>query len=118
QTAKAVLAVEGVAKSFGPVQVLHQIGLGLEAGQVHAIIGENGAGKSTLMKILSGYHAPTEGRVLLDGQPVELSSGPDGEARGIVLIHQEFNLAEHLTVEENIFLGRELTRGPFLDKAR
>lgn len=118
QAETPVLAVVGVAKSFGPVQVLHQIGLRLEAGQVHAIIGENGAGKSTLMKILSGYHHPTEGQVMLDGQPITLSGGPDGEARGIVLIHQEFNLAEHLTVEENIFLGRELTRGPFLDKAR
>ncbi len=114
----AVLAVAGVAKSFGPVQVLHHVGLELAAGQVHAIIGENGAGKSTLMKILSGYHAPTEGQILLDGRPIHLAGGPEGEALGIVLIHQEFNLAEHLTVEENIFLGRELTRGPFLDKAR
>ena len=113
----AVLALAGVKKSFGPVQVLHGVDLALNAGEVHALIGENGAGKSTIMKILGGYLAPTAGQVLLDGQPVRFRGGPQAEAAGIVVIHQEFNLAADLTVAGNIFLGRELTRGPGLDHA-
>ncbi len=116
--ADAVLSVRGVSKSFGPVEVLHDVSLDLRAGEVHALVGENGAGKSTLTKIMSGYHPPSAGQVLLDGQPVALASGVDGERHGIVLLHQEFNLAEDLTIEESIFLGREWRRGPFLDKRR
>ncbi|HYD99472.1 MAG TPA: sugar ABC transporter ATP-binding protein [Alphaproteobacteria bacterium] len=112
----AVLAVEGLCMSFGPVQVLFDISLGLRRGEVHAIIGENGAGKSTLMKLMAGFLQPTAGRIRLDGQPATIPGGGAAERLGIVLIHQEMNLAEHLTVEENIFLGRELRRGLFLDK--
>src|SRR5690606_7184735 len=83
---------------------------------VHALIGENGAGKSTIMKILSGYHDPTRGELLLDGEQVSFASSEEAENRGIILMHEEFNLAEQLKVEENIFLGRELKRGFFLDK--
>ena len=110
-----VLALDAVTKSFGPVEVLHGVDLALNAGEVHALIGENGAGKSTIMKILGGFLAPTSGRVLLDGQPAPYRSGPEAEAAGIVVIHQEFNLAPGLTVAANIFLGREITRGARLD---
>jgi len=111
----ASVALDGVTKSFGPVRVLHGVSLALEHGRVYGLIGENGAGKSTLMKILAGYEAPTEGRVLADGRTVRLSGPRDAEALGIVMIHQEFNLAEHLTIADNIFLGHEKRRGPFLD---
>ncbi|MDO9524731.1 MAG: sugar ABC transporter ATP-binding protein [Gemmobacter sp.] len=111
-----VLALSGVSRSFGPIEVLHGVDITLHPGRVHALIGENGAGKSTTMKILAGYQPASSGVILLDGQPVTLSSMGDAEARGISMIHQEFNLAEQLTVEQNIFLGRELKRGPFLDK--
>ena len=111
-----VLAAEGVCRSFGPVQVLFDVDLALEVGEVHALVGENGAGKSTLMKILSGYLQPSSGRILLDGEAVAIPDSEVGERLGVVMIHQEFNLAEHLTVEENIFLGRELRRGWFLDR--
>ena len=111
-----MLEARKVSRSFGPVEVLHEVGFALDAGEVHALIGENGAGKSTLMKILSGYLEPTKGELLLDGKPVSFASSAEAEDAGIVLIHQEFNLAEQLTVEENIFLGRELKRGVFLDK--
>src|SRR5690606_4467349 len=111
-----VLEARKVSRSFGPVEVLHEVGFALNAGEVHALIGENGAGKSTLMKILSGYLEPTKGDLLLDGKPVSFSSSEEAEDAGIILIHQEFNLAEQLTVEENIFLGREWKKGPFLRK--
>ena len=117
-TTPPVVALKTVSKSFGPVEVLHGVDLALEAGSVHALIGENGAGKSTTMKILAGYQPPTTGSVELDGSQVEFHSLQDGEAAGIVMIHQEFNLAEQLTVEQNIFLGREIKRGWMLDKAQ
>jgi ribose transport system ATP-binding protein len=113
-----MLAVRGINRSFGPVQVLHQVSFDLLPGEVHAVVGENGAGKSTLMRILSGYLTPDGGEILLAGDPVSLTSGPDGERHGIVLMHQELSLAEDLTVEESIFLGREVIRGWLLDRRR
>ncbi len=111
-----VLKADHISKSFGAVPVLFSVSMEIHPGEVHALIGENGAGKSTLMKILSGFHAPTSGRILFDG--VEVVLPPDGEAEtlGIVLIHQELNLAEQMTVEENIFLGRELTHRGLLQR--
>jgi len=102
-----VLALRNVSKSFGPIAVLHDVDLALEPGEVHALIGENGAGKSTIMKILGGFLDPTSGEVLLDGAPRRFASGPEAEAAGIVVIHQEFNLAPDLSVAANVFLGRE-----------
>ncbi|WP_299652138.1 sugar ABC transporter ATP-binding protein [uncultured Jannaschia sp.] len=110
------LTLSGIDRSFGDVQVLFDVDLVLNPGEVHALIGENGAGKSTTMKIMSGYLAPTAGQVLLDDVPATFAGSQDAEGRGVVLIHQEFNLAEQLTVEQNVFLGHELRRGPFLDK--
>lgn len=112
-----VLSLRNVHKSFGPVEVLHGVDLDIRAGEVLALIGENGAGKSTAMKCLAGYQPVTSGQILLDGKEVDFASLHEGEAAGIVLIHQEFNLAEQLTVEQNIFLGRELKKGLLLDKA-
>ncbi len=103
-----------LAKTFGPVRVLDDISLTLAMGEVHAILGENGAGKSTLMKLLSGYLRPTEGNLTLDGLEVSFRRSRDAEAQGVVLIHQEINLADDLTVEENIFLGTEQHWGPFV----
>ncbi len=115
-SASAILSARRISKSFGDIQVLFGIDFDIRPGEVHALIGENGAGKSTLMKILSGFLQPTAGQLLMDGSAISLP--PDGQAEdlGIVLLHQEFNLAEHLSVEENIFLGREIIRRGFLDK--
>ena len=112
----AILALDRVSKSFGPIRVLHEVSFDLHPGEVHALIGENGAGKSTMMKVLAGYIAPTAGTVRRDGEAVAFPSSRAAEAAGIIMIHQEFNLAPQLTVEENMFLGREKKRGPFLDK--
>lgn len=112
---RPVTALSGVSHRFGPVQVLFDVDFDLRPGEVHALIGENGAGKSTAMKILCGYLTPSEGQVILDGEPARLSSPEEAEKRGIAMIHQEFNLADQLTVVQNIFLGRELRRGPFLN---
>lgn len=107
-----VLSAHHIARDFGPVRVLDDISLTLERGEVHAILGENGAGKSTLMKILSGYLSPSSGSLELDGQEVVFKRNRDAEAQGVVLIHQEINLADDLMVEENIFLGIERHQGP------
>ena len=109
-----MLEAHHLAKDFGPVRVLDDVSLSFAAGEVHAILGENGAGKSTLMKLLSGYLSPSAGALTLDGKPIAFSRARAAEAAGIVLIHQEFNLAEDLSAEENIFLGIEKRRGPFV----
>jgi ribose transport system ATP-binding protein len=113
-----VLAARRISKSFSGVQVLFSVNFDLRAGEIHALMGENGAGKSTLVKIMSGFEQPTSGEILLDGQPVKLPANGAAEALGIVIIHQEFNLAEHLTVTESLFLGREITRFGVLDRKR
>ena len=113
-----VLAARRISKSFSGVQVLFSVNFDLRAGEIHALMGENGAGKSTLVKIMSGFEQPTSGEILLDGQPVKLPANGAAEALGIVIIHQEFNLAEHLTVTESLFLGREITRFGMLDRRR
>lgn len=116
QMGQPVLKTNRICKDFGPVRVLFDVDLELMEGEVHAIIGENGAGKSTLMKIISGYERPTEGAIDFQGRTVQIGGVGVAEQLGIVMIHQEFNLADDLTVEENIFLGRELRNGPFVRK--
>ncbi len=113
---RVVLSASRISKSFGDVQVLFSVDFDLRQGEVHALMGENGAGKSTLVKILSGFEQPTSGEILLDGKPVTLPPNGQAEALGIVIIHQEFNLADHLTVTESLFLGRELHRFGVLDR--
>jgi ribose transport system ATP-binding protein len=104
-----------IVKSFGPVRVLHNVSFALEPSRIYAVIGENGAGKSTLMKILAGYEAPSGGELRINGRPAHFLGSRAAEAEGIVLIHQEFNLAEDLTIAQNIFLGHEKKRGWLLD---
>jgi ribose transport system ATP-binding protein len=106
-----------VVKAFGPVQVLHGVSFALAPGRVYGLLGENGAGKSTLMKILAGYEAPSGGVLRINGEARQFASSRDAEALGIVLIHQEFNLADDLSVAQNIFLGHEKKKGWLLDDA-
>ncbi len=106
---------QSISKDFGPVRVLHEVSFNLQRGRVYGLLGENGAGKSTLMKILCGYEKPSAGLVAIDDQACEFASSREAESLGIVLIHQEINLADELTIAENIFLGREKKRGWLLD---
>ena len=108
---------EGIVKDFGTVRVLHGIDLSLVAGASYGLLGENGAGKSTLMKILSGYESASGGVLKVNGQAMQFENSRAAEAQGIVLIHQEFSLAEHLTIAQNLFLGHEKKRGWLLDEA-
>jgi ribose transport system ATP-binding protein len=106
-----------IRKDFGPVRVLHGVSFELTPGRIHGLLGENGAGKSTLMKILAGYEQPSAGEIVVDGRACAFAGSREAEAAGIVLIHQEFNLAEHLTIAQNIFLGHEKKRGLLVDDA-
>jgi ribose transport system ATP-binding protein len=101
----------GIDKRFPGVVALDGVSLTLAPGEVLAIVGENGAGKSTLMKILAGVYQPDAGTVELDGTPVHFPGPADATRAGVVLIHQELNLAENLTVTDNLFLGQEATTG-------
>ena len=109
------VAFDGIVKSFGAVQVLHGVSFELAPGRVVGLLGENGAGKSTLMKILAGYEAPGGGELRIDGAAASFDGPRAAEARGIVMIHQEFALAEDLTIAQNVFLGHERRRGWWLD---
>lgn len=111
------LKAQTICKSYGLVQVLFDVDFELKKGEIHALIGENGAGKSTLVKIIAGYHQQTSGQLFRHGELVSFPNTGAAEAHGITMIHQEFNLASHLTVAENIFLGKELRKGCFLDKS-
>jgi ribose transport system ATP-binding protein len=106
-----LLEVEHIAKAFPGVQALQDVHLRLRRAEVLAVVGENGAGKSTLMKILGGVYPPDAGAIRLDGKPVAFAGVEAAERLGIVLIHQELNLADNLDVAGNVFLGREPTWG-------
>ena len=102
------IEMRGIDKSFGSNQVLKQAGFTLESGEVHALMGENGAGKSTLMKILTGVYTKDAGTVLVDGTEVNYKNPQEAEKAGIVFIYQELNVMFDLTVEENLFMGKEI----------
>lgn len=98
------LEMRGISKSFGGVHALRGVDFLATGGEAHALLGENGAGKSTLMKILSGAHAPDSGEILLDGRALALNGTQAARDLGVAVIYQEFSLAKHLTVAENIYI--------------
>jgi len=109
----AVLALEGVSKSFGPVQALEGVDLQVRPGEVVALVGDNGAGKSTLVKVIAGIHAADSGKIFFDGQPVNISSPTDAVELGIATVYQDLALCDNLDVVENLFLGQEeIASGP------
>ena len=111
-----ILEMKGIVKSFGPVKALKGVDFDLRTGEVHALMGENGAGKSTLMKVLTGIHKPNEGTIHYNGKQVEYSKPKEAMDDGIVIVHQELNMMNDLTVAQNIFIGREeISQGLFID---
>ena len=108
-----ILRLEDVSKVYSGIVAVKRANLELRRGAVNVLVGENGAGKSTLMKIIAGVERPTAGRILLEGEAVHFDSPADAQARGIGMIFQELNLFANMTVAENIFATREITRGVF-----
>ena len=104
------IEMRGINKAFGSNQVLKDAGFLLKDGEVHALMGENGAGKSTLMKILTGVYTKDVGTIYVDGQEVSYKNPQEAEKAGIVFIYQELNVLFDLTVEENLFMGKEITK--------
>ncbi|WIV43402.1 sugar ABC transporter ATP-binding protein [Glutamicibacter nicotianae] len=102
----ALLVLDKVCKSFGPVRVIDEVTVEVHAGKVSVLLGENGAGKSTLIKMIAGVHEPDAGRILMDGKAVKIPNTKASEALGIATIHQELNLVSSMTIAENITLGR------------
>ena len=116
--AETILRMTGIQKYFPGVHALDNAQLEVREGEVMALVGENGAGKSTLMKVLTGIYPSDGGTIEFFGKHVEIHGPRDAQALGICIVHQELNLMQHLTVAENIYIGREPMKGPFVDKAK
>ncbi|MBW1214693.1 sugar ABC transporter ATP-binding protein [Pantoea allii] len=112
------LEAEGISKFFPGVKALDNVSLRVRSGTVHALMGENGAGKSTLMKCLIGIYRPDQGTIKIKGEPVQFRDTMDALRSGVSMIHQELNLVPHMTVAENIWLGREPVKFGFVDHAQ
>jgi D-xylose transport system ATP-binding protein len=110
------LELRGIDKSFGPVQVLHDVELSVYPGEVTALVGDNGAGKSTLVKCVSGIYQVDAGEVTFAGHQVSISSPRDAASLGIEVVYQDLALCDNLDIVQNMFLGREMTRGLGLDE--
>ncbi|WP_411840377.1 sugar ABC transporter ATP-binding protein [Paracoccus sp. ME4] len=118
-TSASRLSLVGVSKVFPGIRALDDVSFDVRPGEVHGLLGENGAGKSTMLNILSAVLQATEGRIVIDGQPVTLTRPADARAAGIAMIHQELQHIPQLSVAQNLFLGRPLTRagGLLVDRA-
>ncbi|GIM92722.1 ATP-binding cassette domain-containing protein [Paractinoplanes toevensis] len=114
--ATPLLEISGIDKSFGPVQVLHDVSLSVYPGEVTALVGDNGAGKSTLVKCISGIYTIDSGTVTFDGNQVAIHSPRDASALGIEVVYQDLALCDNLDIVQNMFLGREKKRGIVLDE--
>ena len=115
---EVILTMKGIDKSFPGVHALDHVDLEIRKGEVLALMGENGAGKSTLMKVLTGIYKKDEGTITYEGKEVEFENPRAAQAAGIVIVHQELNMMNHLTVAQNIFIGREIMKGGLIDDAK
>lgn len=112
---KKLLIMKNIHKSFPGVKALQAVNFDLKAGEVHALLGENGAGKSTLIKVLGGIYTADEGEIIINGKTVAIDGVKAAQENGIAIIHQELVLVPHMTVAENIFLGREQGKGQIVN---
>lgn len=112
-----ILTMKEIDKSFPGVHALDHVNLEVRKGEVHALMGENGAGKSTLMKVLTGIYSKDSGTITFEGKEVEFSNPREAQDAGIVIVHQELNMLSHLTVAQNIFIGRERMAGKLINDA-
>ncbi|MFD1537894.1 ATP-binding cassette domain-containing protein [Nonomuraea guangzhouensis] len=112
-----LLEVRGIDKSFGPVQVLHDVTFAAHAGEVTALVGDNGAGKSTLVKCIGGIYPIDGGDIVFDGRPVQVHGPRDAGELGIEIVYQDLALCDNLDIVQNMFLGRERRSGLVLDEA-
>jgi simple sugar transport system ATP-binding protein len=110
------MSVRGIKKTFGSIQALRGVDLDLWPGECLGLVGDNAAGKSTLTKILAGTYIPDQGVIALDGEPLDLSGPDQARARHIEMVYQDLSLCDTIDVAGNLHLGREIRRGPFLDK--
>ena len=115
---EVILTMKGIDKSFPGVHALDHVNLEIRKGEVHALMGENGAGKSTLMKVLTGIYTKDSGTITYEGKEVEFASPRAAQEAGIVIVHQELNMMNHLTVAQNIFIGREMMNGKLINDAK
>jgi ABC-type sugar transport system ATPase subunit len=112
-TTPALVQIDRVRKEFGAVVALEDVTFEVDVGEIVALVGDNGAGKSTLVKCIGGVYQPTSGRILLQGKPVDFSGPLDARKHGIEVVFQDLALANEQPVYMNLFLGRELVKGPF-----
>lgn len=112
---EVILQMKGIDKSFPGVHALKNVELELRRGEVHALMGENGAGKSTLMKVLTGIYSKDAGSIIYEGKEVEFTNPRESQDAGISIVHQELNMMNHLTVAQNIFIGRERMKGKLIN---
>ncbi len=116
-TTNPLLELRGINKSFGAVHVLHDVDFAVYPGQVTALVGDNGAGKSTLVKTIAGIYSADTGQRYFEGKPVDIHGPRDAADLGIEVVYQDLALCDNLDIVENMFLGRELMKGPQLDDA-
>lgn len=112
---EVILEMKDIDKTFPGVHALDHVSFDVRRGEVHALMGENGAGKSTLMKVLTGIYTKDSGKILFEGREVEFHNAREAQDAGIVIVHQELNMVGHLTVAQNIFIGREFKKGIRID---
>ena len=115
---EVILTMKGIDKSFPGVHALDHVDLEIRKGEVLALMGENGAGKSTLMKVLTGIYKKDEGTITYEGKEIEFENPRAAQAAGVIIVHQELNMLSHLTVAQNIFIGREIMKGNMIDDAK
>ena len=115
---EVILTMKGIDKSFPGVHALDHVDFEVKKGEVHALMGENGAGKSTLMKVLTGIYKKDSGTITYEGRELEFANPKEAQDAGVVIVHQELNMMGHLTVAQNIFIGREFMKGKLIDDAK